>query len=391
MRKIVLLGASGSIGEQTLDILKAYSRTFSLIGFSVGKRVEKIHRIMHDFPSVQYICVQEKKQQEHLQKQYPALQFFSEDQGLLDLIQKAKPDMVVNALVGFVGFLPTYSALKAGIDVALSNKESLVVGGSLLQEIQQKTHATIYPIDSEHVALAKCLHGQKQVKRVVLTASGGAFRSFEREALQKVTKEDALKHPSWQMGEKITIDCATMMNKGFECIEAHYLFHIPMEQIDILLHDESKVHALVAFQDGSYLADIGPSDMRIPIAYALFRGKRKDPKVSKTLSLEEFGTFHFHPFDVKRFPCVDFARKAMQEGGTMPTVLNASNEEAVYAFLRNEISFLMIETIIAKCMAMHRVIDHPTVDDIVYVDTWARKQAKRLIEEGNKHGISEWN
>ncbi len=391
MRKIVLLGASGSIGEQTLQILKAYPKTFSLIGFSVGKRIEKIHRIIQDFPSVQYICVQEKQAQEHFQLQYPSIHFFSEDQGLISLIQEAKPEMMVNALVGFVGFLPTYYALQMGIDVALSNKESLVVGGSLLNELQRKTKAKIYPIDSEHVALAKCLKGQKGVRKLILTASGGAFRTLNREALNDVKKEDALKHPSWNMGAKITIDCATMMNKGFECIEAHYLFHIPMEQIDILLHDESKIHSLVSFQDGSYLADIGPSDMRIPITYALFKGKRQNPKVAKILPLEEFGTFHFHPFDGERFPCVSYARKAMKEGGTMPTVLNASNEVAVHAFLQDQISFLMIEKIIEKCMACHRVIDHPTVDDIVYADHWARQEAQKWVEEVIQDGISEWN
>lgn len=391
MRDIVLLGASGSIGEQTLQVLKAYPKTFSLIGFSVGKRIEKIHRIIQDFPSVHYICVQEKQAQESLELQYPTIHFFSEDQGLISLIRETKPKMVVNALVGFVGFLPTYYALEMGIDVALSNKESLVVGGSLLNELQKKTKAKIYPIDSEHVALAKCLRGQKGVRKLILTASGGAFRSFNREALKDVKKEDALKHPSWNMGEKITIDCATMMNKGFECIEAHYLFHIPMEQIDILLHDESKIHSLVSFQDGSYLADIGPSDMRIPITYALFQGKRKDPKVAKSLLIEEFGTFHFHPFDAERFPCVSYARKAMKEGGTMPTVLNASNEVAVHAFLQDRIPFLMIEEVIEKCMLCHRVIEHPTVDDIVYVDRWAREEAQRWIEEVSQDGFSKRN
>lgn len=381
MMKILLLGASGSIGQQTLEILKQNPKDFLLEGFSVGKKVYKVDEIINDFPAIKHIVVQNKEDYLNLIKRYPHIHFYYGDQGLLDIIDSCSCDMMVNALVGFVGLVPTIHALKKNIDVALSNKEAIVVGGELIKKVLKESQAHIYPIDSEHVAIDKCLKGNKgDVKRIILTASGGAFRNLSREQLQDVSVEDALKHPSWKMGNKITIDCATMMNKGFEMIEAHYLFDIPMHKIDIVLHDESKVHSLIECKDGSYLADIGPSDMRIPIGYALYKKKRK-AKPSSTLALKEFMTFHFHEFDEKRFPCVSFAKKAMKHKGTMPAVLNAANEEAVYAFLNKEISFLKIEEIIKKCLDSHRVIDNPTLEDLIYVDKITREQVRKMIKE----------
>ncbi len=383
-KTIVLLGASGSIGTQTLDILENDPQHFLLKGISIGQQVDKIDGIIKRFPSINYVCVQKEKDYLLLKEKYQNLHFFYGNDGLLQLIKTIHPKMVVNALVGFVGFVPSYWTLMWGIDLALSNKESLVVGGELLLEAVSKTKAKIIPIDSEHVALDKCLKGHyKDVKRLILTASGGAFRNLSRQELEHVTVADALQHPSWKMGKKITIDCATMMNKGFELIEAYYLFGLPMEKIDILLHDESKVHSLIECNDGSFLADIGPSDMHIPIAYALYN-KKRTPSIHQNLSIEDFGTFHFHAFDAQRFPAVAFARHAIKHGGTLPTVLNAANEIAVYAFLDEKISFLDIERIIEKCLASHRVIDHPTVEDIIYVDQKTREEAILLIKGVSK-------
>ncbi len=384
MKRIVLLGASGSIGGQALEVMANDRRHFLLEGISIGHQIDKIAKIVELFPSIKAICVQEERDFLVLQKKYPHLSFFYGDQGLLHLIEAIHPQMVINALVGFVGFLPSYWTLKWGIDLALSNKESLVVGGELLLKACKETQARILPIDSEHVALDKCLKGHRHdVKRLVLTASGGAFRNLSRSELLSVTVEDALKHPSWQMGKKITIDCATMMNKGFELIEAYYLFNIPMDRITILMHDESKIHSLIECRDGSFLADIGPSDMRIPIAYALYEKKRK-PSLHTPFNFEDFGSFHFRVFSEERYPCVRFAREAIKHGGTMPTVLNAANEEAVYAFLNHQIPFLMIEEIIEKCLQRHRVIDNPDIEDIIYADQMARHEAILLIEEVKK-------
>lgn len=382
MRNVLILGASGSIGSQTLDILKAHRNSFCLKGISVGKRVEKIPEILSLFPSIKGICIGNKEDGKEFERNFPNLHFYYGDEGLLELISKTECDLVVNALVGFVGFLPTLQSLEQNKDVALANKESLVVGGALVNQLlKEHPSAHLYPIDSEHVALAKCLHGnRKDVKRLVLTASGGSFRDLTREQLRDVTKEQALCHPSWKMGHKITIDCATMMNKGFEVIEAHYLYQIPMEKIAILLHDESKIHSLVEFCDGTFLADIGPSDMRVPISYALWGMKRKKEKIP-SLPLDEFHTFHFRPWDENRYPCVGFAYLAMKMGGTAPAALNAANEVAVSAFLQEEIPFLAIEKVIEKVLRRTRVIPSPTKEDIVYADRLAREEARRVIKE----------
>ena len=388
MMNILLLGASGSIGEQTIDIIKSNSKEFSLVGVSCGKNINKLKQILNEINSIECVCVQEENEIEELRKEYPHLTFFSKDEGLLKLIDASKPNMVVNALVGFVGFLPSVHTLKANIDLALANKESLVVGGDIINALLKKTKARLYPIDSEHVALAKCLQNKKkkEIKRLVITASGGSFRDLTRNQLVNVTKEDALKHPSWSMGAKITIDSATMMNKGFEIIEAKHLFNIPVSKIEVLLHDESVIHSLVEFVDNSYLADLGPADMRVPIAHALFEGKRNSIE-TKSLNLEDLGTLHFRKLDPNRYPCLDYALRAISTGGTLPCVLNACNEEAVYAFLRGDIKFLEIEEIIDLMISSHRVIDEPTIEDLVYVDSLTRK----LTLEEIKRRQEKWN
>ena len=380
MKKLILLGASGSIGQQTIEIIKLHRNEFDLVGFSVGKRTESIADLIASFSTIKYITVQEKSEKDKFQAMYPNITFDYGDEGLLNLVDKVDCDMVVNALVGFVGFLPTIHTIKKGVDLALANKESLVVGGELVNKLLSQSKSKLYPIDSEHVALDKCLHGNKNVERLILTASGGSFRDLTRNQLHNITVEDALKHPSWKMGAKITIDCATMMNKGFEIIEAYHLFHFPLSKIDVLIHDESCIHSLIEFEDGSYLADIGPADMRIPISYALFQKERTENKFHR-LKLEDFGVFHFRKFDSSRYPCVSYAKEALDIGGTMPAVLNAANETAVYAFLNKEISFLRIEEIIYKTMKLHKVVLNPSIEDIVVASKWAIETAKLIIKE----------
>lgn len=376
MERIVLLGASGSIGKQTLDVITNNPNDFELVGFSVGNHVDYINEILSSHPGVQCICVKNSSDA----NSFHNVKTFYGDDGLLSLIDECKPTLVVNALVGFVGLVPTIHSLKNGYDVALANKESIVVGGELINSILKSSSVHLYPIDSEHVALAKCLHGnESEVERLVLTASGGAFRELNREQLLNVTKEDALKHPSWQMGNKITIDCATMMNKGFELIEAHYLFNTPMDKIDILIHYESKIHSMVFLKDGSYLADIGPADMRLPISYALYRGKR-NYGVSK-MSLQDFASFTFKPFITERYPCVQYAREAIANGGVMPAVLNAANEIAVNAFLNDEIKFLDIERVIEKCLSKSSNIANPSLEQLIMVDKETRLLALNIIKE----------
>lgn len=381
MKKICLLGSTGSIGQQTIEIINQYSKEFSLVAVSCGKNIDLLRKILNTMSSIKWACVQKEEDYLLLKEEYKTVNFYYGDNGLLKIIDDSKPDMVVNALVGFVGFVPSVHTIKSNIDLALANKESLVVGGEIINNLLKVSKSKLYPIDSEHVALAKCLKGKKkkEIKRLVITASGGSFRELERSQLKNVTKEDALKHPSWSMGQKITIDSATMMNKGFEIIEAKYLFNLPINKIDVLLHDESVIHSLVEFVDNSYLADLGPADMKVPISYALFEGKRKKVD-AKTLKLEEMGTLHFRKLDMQRYPCVSYALKAIKIGGSLPTVLNASNEEAVYAFLEGKIGFLEIEEIIDFMISSHRVIDNPSVEDIVYVDKLTRKLTLEEIE-----------
>ena len=374
MKKICLLGSTGSIGKQTIEIINENPKDFSLVGVSCGQNINELRYILKNYPSITSCCVKKEKDYLLIKEEFRNVNFFFGDEGLLELISDSKPDMVDNALVGFVGFLPSVHTLKMNIDLALANKESLVVGGDIINNLLKETSAKLYPIDSEHVALAKCLKGKKktEIKRLILTASGGSFRDLSREELAHVTKEDALKHPSWSMGAKITIDSATMMNKGFEVIEAKYLFNLPVDKIDILLHDESVIHSLVEFVDNSYLADLGPADMKVPIAYALYQKERKKI-TTRSLNLEDLGTLHFRKLDLKRYPCISYALKAIKQGGTLPCVLNASNEEAVYAFLEGKISFIEIEEIINMMLDSHRVISDPMIDDIVYVDKLTRK------------------
>ncbi|MBE6143013.1 MAG: 1-deoxy-D-xylulose-5-phosphate reductoisomerase [Erysipelotrichaceae bacterium] len=374
MKKICLLGSTGSIGRQTIEIINDNIKDFSLVGVSCGKNINELRKILFSNKDIKFACVQDKENISLLEEEFKDVTFYYGDEGLIKLIDSSSYDMVVNALVGFVGFIPSVHTISKNIDLALANKESLVVGGEIINDLLKKSTSKLYPIDSEHVALAKCLKGKKkkEIKRLVITASGGSFRDLSREELTNVTKEDALKHPSWSMGEKITIDSATMMNKGFEIIEAKHLFNLPLKKIDVLLHDESVIHSLVEFVDNSYLADLGPADMKVPISYALYEGKRQKIN-TKVLKLEEMGTLHFRKLDLKRYPCIEYALRSIKTGGTLPCVLNASNEEAVYAFLRNEISFLEIEEIINLMISSHRVIDNPTIEDIVYIDQLTRK------------------
>ncbi|MCH3977213.1 MAG: 1-deoxy-D-xylulose-5-phosphate reductoisomerase [Bacilli bacterium] len=381
MKKILLLGASGSIGRQTIDILQSRREDFSLLGFSVGNQDNLIVSLITSFPEVQSIFLLNKRRIPELSKQFPHINFFSGEDGIKRLIESLQVDLMINALVGFIGLEPTILALQQGIDVATANKEALVVGGKLINEIIASGKVHLYPIDSEHVAISKALKGNEQTaQRLILTASGGPFLHLSRTEMTKVTVQEALHHPSWKMGKKITIDSATLMNKGFEIIEAHYLFNFPVDKIDVLFHPESKIHSLVYFADGSYLADIGPSDMRIPIGYALYGGQRKVGLPHNDLTLDSFPTFHFEPLDDEKFPLVSIAKEAIRIGGSLPCVLNAANEVAVYAFLEEQIPFLGIEEVIKWALDNAKVIGEPSLEELIAVDKMTRTLVTNYIK-----------
>lgn len=382
MMKVCLLGASGSIGSQTIDVILKNRDNFELVGFSIGNRINLVDKIVKKFPEIKYICVKKPEDASNLIAKYPKLEIYSGDEGLIKLIEHCDCDMVVNALVGFVGLVPTIRSLELNKVLCLANKESLVVGGELVNALLNKGRGKLYPIDSEHAALAKCLAvDNKSVDKIIITASGGAFRNLTRRQLTYVTPEDALKHPTWNMGNKITIDSASMVNKTFEIIEAHYLFGYSFKNIGVMLNYNSYVHSLVLYKNGEYRLDVGNPDMRIPIKYALFMGLTPYQTIV-TKDLNEIKNTEFGVFDKKKYPVVKHAKTVIEKKGTYGAVLNAANEVAVNAFLDHKIRFTMIEKIIDNLMKLHQPISHPTLEDLIKVDRETRINAEYLIEQG---------
>ncbi len=379
MRKVLLLGASGNIGSQSLDIFAKDRESFTLVGITVGKQTEKIPAILKDFPSIKSVYSIKKTDYEPL---FPNVRFYYGDNGLADIIKDSDCDMVENALVGFSGLVPSITALKCNKILALSNKESLVVGGELINKLLADGHGSLLPIDSEHVALAKCLAevDRSDVEEMVITGSGGSFRNLTRDQLEGVTVEDALRHPTWSMGAKITIDSATMMNKGFEVIEAHYLYNWPIDNIRVVLHSESYVHSALKLKDGTYIADVCKPDMHGPISYALYE-KKAFTETVRGNSLESFGDFHFKEFDNVRYPAVSICINALKEGGIKPAVLNGANEEAVNLFLREKIKFIDIEKVVSLALANIANIIEPTLDEILIADKQARAFVRSYVEQ----------
>ncbi|ALN76278.1 MULTISPECIES: 1-deoxy-D-xylulose-5-phosphate reductoisomerase [Staphylococcus] len=366
MKNIAVLGASGSIGTQAIDVIERHPNEFNLIAFTVGKNIDYAKKII------------EKHQPEMISVQnIEDIDAFSEydvnivsgKEGLISVATYEKNDLVLNALLGSVGLEPTIRAIKAGKDIALANKETLVVAGELVMAHARQYNVNILPVDSEHAAIFQCLNGEdmKQIKKVTITASGGSFRDLSREALEHVTVEDALNHPNWSMGHKITIDSATMMNKGFEVIEAKWLFDLDISKIETILHKESIIHSMVEFVDTSVMAQLGTPDMRMPIQYAFTYPKRIEHQ-APSLNLAEVAQLHFKAMDFERYRCLQYAYDAIKIGGTMPVVLNAVNEVAVAKFLNKEIRFLDIERMIKREMDRHEVIQHPTLDQILALD-----------------------
>ena len=382
MTSVCLLGASGSIGQQTIDVMLKNPKDFDLFGFSVGSRTRYIAGILKKFPNVKAICVKSRRALKYYQNKYTGILFFSGDEGLNDLIKASKAEMVVNALVGFVGLKPSITALEEDKVLCLANKESLVVGGEIINNLLAKGHGELYPIDSEHVAIAKCLAVDNQnVDKIIITASGGPFRNLKRNELTNITPEMALAHPNWKMGKKITIDSATMVNKTFEIIEAHYLFGYDYSKLDVIINFNSYVHSIVRYNDGTYRLDAGKPDMRVPIKYALYKGLT-DYQTVVTDDLNKIKNTSFGEFDINRFPIVKIAKKVMEEKGTLGAVFNAANEEAVKAFLNKQIPLLAIESIINKCLEQEKNMSRSSYLDLKKADVKTRKLVKQMIEKG---------
>lgn len=370
-----MLGSTGSIGCSALDVISHHADRFELVGLAARRSHDKLAEQCDACPSALFALTDSGELDVLLAKR-PELArraVGSGETALTELIERTKPDLVVNALVGFVGLKPTLMALSAGIPVAMANKESIVAGGEILLAAARDGNSRLIPIDSEHVAISQCLGSEPReyVERVVVTASGGALRDRPQEELEAVTVEEVLAHPTWDMGDKITVDCATLMNKGLEIIEAHWLFDLPFDKIDVVIHPQSIVHSFVEFIDGSIIAQMGDPDMRYPILYALSYPERRGSRLRSDVT--GFPELTFRPMDAGRYPCFELALEAAKRGGNSPTVLNAANELAVGAFLAGDISFTRITEIIGEALngvangAVH------SLDDIVAADTVARE------------------
>lgn len=382
MKRVTILGCTGSIGMQAMDVVRHHPDEFELVGLSCGHQIQKLRELLDEF-YCPYVCVIEKEDAESLALDYPNISFSYGKEGLLTLCRNEQADIVLNGIVGFAGLEPSLAVIEAGKDLALANKETMVVGGALVTAKAKQNGVSILPVDSEHSAIFQCLQGEKhrQIKRLIITASGGAFRDLSREQLRNVTKEQALKHPNWSMGNSITIDSATMFNKGLEVIEAKWLFDLPLGKIDVIMHPESIVHSMVEFVDGAIMAQMGTPDMRLPIQYALTYPDREEIGDSHALNLEKIGQLTFRKMDFERFPALAMAYDAGRLGGTRPAVLNAAKEVATQAFLADQISFLEIEECVADCLKNHRAIEEPTLDDLIMCDLWARRHVRQRIGE----------
>ncbi len=382
-KRIVVLGASGSVGSQTVDVLTQHQDIFDVVALAVGKKVYFLEQYLDKYP-LEYGCVQHYEDYLRIKEKYPDTKFFYGDEGLISLTSLENIDMVCNCLQGFVGLLPTLNAIEHRCDIAISNKESLVAAGNIVMEKAKLYKVNLIPVDSEHSAIFQTLRGniKKDINKLIITASGGAFREYSREQLENVTKEDALRHPRWKMGAKITVDSATMMNKGFEVIEAHVLFGIPYHQIDVIIHPESIIHSMTEYSDKSVIAQLGVTDMRLPIQYAL-TFPRRIYNSSEELMLTELGTLTFKNMDYERFPLLDLAYAVGYMGGNMPAILNGANETAVDLFLENKISFLDIEKINFEVVRSGKeiYIENPTLDEIIFSNDWAVKKVKEILSK----------
>lgn len=372
MINISILGATGSIGTQTLDLIRADS-TFKLVAFSFGHNLEFAKKIIEEFKP-QLVCAIEEKDQVFLSSIYPNVVFTSGDKGLIEVATYQVTNIVVNALVGSVGLEPTYYAIKNQKDIMLANKETLVIGGQLIMDLVKKMQVKLYPLDSEHSAIFQLLDSknESQINRLIITASGGSLRDLNRNELSNVTKEQVLMHPNWKMGPKITVDSATMMNKGFEIIEAHYLFDVDIDNIDVLIHKSSIVHSMVQFNDGSICAQMASPDMHLPIHYALYNKTHSKCDIIKKLSFDGITKLEFEPLNNERFPLVNIVRNTIKRGGMYPCIMNAANEMAVKLFLEDKIKFTEIEEIIInelKCNEYDKYLNEEiTVDFLLKLD-----------------------
>jgi 1-deoxy-D-xylulose-5-phosphate reductoisomerase len=381
MKRLTILGSTGSIGMQALDIVAFNNEAFEIHALACNKNIDIFEKQLRTFKPA-FGVVYDQEAYKILKSRFSSKEttLLTGMEALIEVSCAESVDFVLGAIVGNIGLIPMYHSIKAGKEIGLANKETLVTAGALLMPLAEETGAKIIPVDSEHSAIYQCLKGNEksQVSKIILTASGGPFRGRKKQDLLKVTSAQALKHPNWSMGQKISIDSATMMNKGLEVIEAKWLFDVDADQIEVVVHPQSIIHSMVEYVDHMVLAQLGIPDMRGPISYAMHYPYRK-PVNHEPLDLVKLGQMTFEAADKEAFPCLELAYKALEMGGSIPTVLNAANEELVYKFLRDEIGFYDIPKTIEKYMQTSKKINHPSLDQILEIDQEIRQKIKMEV------------
>ena len=381
MKRISILGSTGSIGVNALDVVRRLRDRFEVIGLAAGRNVELLREQALEFrPKIVSIADPAAAAEIRSELKQSGITVACGQEGLIEIATHPDVQIVLSALVGAQGFLPTLKAISAGKDVALANKETLVVAGPIISREVASKKTRLLPVDSEHSAIWQCLQGEnkKTVRKLILTASGGPFLMRDASTFDAITVEQALAHPNWRMGRKITIDSATLMNKGLEMIEAHYLFDEPPEKLDVIIHPQSVIHSMVEFIDGSVIAQLGISDMRMPIQFAFTYPERWEIDLP-SVNLAQIRKLEFFEPDLQKFPCLHLAQEALRIGGSMTAVLNASNEVAVESFLADRIPFTSIPKIVEASMESHQRIAEPTLEDVLQADRWARQHAEKAV------------
>ncbi|WP_041667677.1 1-deoxy-D-xylulose-5-phosphate reductoisomerase [Acetohalobium arabaticum] len=382
MKTVTILGSTGSIGKQTLEVIRKLDLEYELTALTANSNVEVLAAQVREFKPKFAVLMNEEAASE-LKYKLSDLEtkVLTGKEGLIRAATVDQVDLVINSVVGAAGLMPTLEAIEAGKDIGLANKETLVVAGELVMAKAKENGVQILPIDSEHNAVFQALAGEDRevIEKIILTASGGPFRGSTKQELADVTVEEALDHPNWDMGGKITIDSATLMNKGLEVIEARWLFDVEFTDIEVVVHPQSIIHSLVQFKDTSIIAELGLPDMKVPIQYVLTYPQRQENNLER-LNLAEVGRLDFEEPDRELFPCLDYAYQAGELGGTMPAVLNAANEVAVARFLAGKLKFIEIPKVIKRVMEQHQIVESPNLTEILAADSWARTQGEKEVE-----------
>lgn len=379
-KKIAILGSTGSIGTQALEVLDLIPDMFEIIALSAGSNIDLISNQINKYKP-ELVCVKTQKDAEKLKEKHGNVKFVFGDNGLIEIANIEKIEMILVAVSGKIGLKPTVQAIKNKKDIALANKETLVMAGDIVMKLAKENNVNILPVDSEHSAIFQCLSNREEVKHLVITASGGPFRNSSIEEMQDANLDEALAHPRWKMGKKITVDSATLMNKGLEVIEAHHLFNFKYEDIKVILHPQSYIHSAVEYNDGSIIAQIGNPSMHIPIQYALTYPNRVEGIETESFDFIKAAKFEFYEPDMVKFPSLALAFEAGKKGGTYPVCMNAANEEAVFAFIEKKIKFLEIYEITKKIFDEYTSIENATLEQILEEDEKIRIKTKELINK----------